>query len=115
MLVVINLIEVKGKVKYAKDTVVTKDILEDLKKIFNDGYNLETAKINEELDTYGNVQTVKIYDPNNKKEKLIVIGNDYNIDVKRLTISDVYAAVSYYLNLLHGVGNFDEKELFVNV
>ena len=101
-------IKVKGKVKYAKDTVVTKDILEDLKKIFNDGYNLETAKINEELDTYGNVQTVKIYDPNNKKEKLIVIGNDYNIDVKRLTISDVYASVSYYLNLLHGVGNFDE-------
>ena len=101
-------IKVKGKVKYPKDTVVTKDILEDLKKIFNDGYNLETAKINEELDTYGNVQTVKIYDPNNKKEKLIVIGNDYNIDVKRLTISDVYASVSYYLNLLHGVGNFDE-------
>ncbi len=101
-------IKVKGKVKYAKDTVVTKDILEDLKKIFNDGYNLETAKINEELDTYGNVQTIKIYDPNNKKEKLIVIGNDYNIDVKRLTISDVYASVSYYLNLLHGVGNFDE-------
>ena len=101
-------IKVKGKVKFAKDTVVTKDILEELKKIFNDGYNMTTAKINEELDTYGNVQTVKIYNPNDKKEKLIVIGNDYNIDVKRLTISDVYAAVSYYLNLLHGVGNFDE-------
>lgn len=25
-----------------------------------------------------------------------------------MTISDVYAAVSYYLNLLEGVGNFDE-------
>ena len=101
-------IKVKNKIKYPKDTVVTKEILEDLKKIFNDGYNLETAKINEELDTYGNIQTVKIYNPNNKKEKLLVIGNDYNIDVKRLTISDVYASVSYYLNLLHGVGNFDE-------
>ena len=101
-------IKVDKEVKYPKDTVVTKEILEDLKNIFNDGYNLKTAKINEELDTYGNVQTIKIYNPNNKKEKLLVIGNDYNVDVKRLTISDVYAAVNYYLDLLHGVGNFDE-------
>ena len=101
-------IKVDGEVKYAKDTVVTKEILEDLKSIFNNGYNLKAAKINEELDTYGNVQTIKIYNPNNKKEKLIVMGNDYNIDVKRLTISDVYAAVNYYLDLLHGVGSFDE-------
>ena len=101
-------IKVDKEIKYPKDTVITKEILEDLKTIFNNGYNLKVAKINEELDTFGNVQTVKIYDPNNKKEKLIVIGNDYNIDVKRLTISDVFAAVSYYLNLLHGVGNFDE-------
>ena len=101
-------IKVDGEVKYAKDTVVTKEILEDLKNIFNNGYNLKTAKINEELDTYGNVQTVMIYDPSDKKKKLLVMGNDYNIDVKRLTISDVYASVNYYLNLLHGVGNFDE-------
>ena len=101
-------ITINKEVKYPKDTVITKEILEELKKIFNDGYNLKLAKINEELDTFGNVQTIKIYNPNNKKEKLIVMGNDYNIDVKRLTISDVYAAVNYYLNLLHGVGNFDE-------
>ncbi|MCQ2976550.1 MAG: DNA-directed RNA polymerase subunit beta [archaeon] len=101
-------IKVNKEVKYPKDTVVTKEILEDLKKIFNEGYNLENVKINEELDIYGKVQTVKIYNPENKKEKLLVIGNDYNIDVKRLTISDFYASVSYYLNLLHGVGNIDE-------
>ena len=101
-------IVVDKKIIYPKDTVVTKEILEDLKKVFNEGYNLKVAKINEELDTFGNVQTIKIYDPNDKKNKLIVMGNDYNIDVKRLTISDVYASVNYYLNLLHGVGNFDE-------
>ena len=101
-------IKVDGEIKIPKDTVVTKEILEELKVIFNNGYNMKLAKINEELDTFGNIQTVKIYNPNNKKEKLLVIGNDYNIDVKRLTISDVYAAVNYYLDLLHGVGNFDE-------
>ena len=101
-------IVVDKKIICPKDTVVTKEILEELKEVFNNGYNMKVAKINEELDTFGSVQTVKIYDPSDKKNKLIVIGNDYNIDVKRLTISDVYASVNYYLNLLHGVGNFDE-------
>ena len=91
---------IDGEVKFAKDTVINKDIVEELKEIFNNGYNLTEVKINNDLDSNNN--------PENKKEKLIVIGNDYNIDVKRLTISDFYASVSYYLNLLHGVGNFDE-------
>ena len=99
---------VDDEVKYAKGTVVTKDILEDLREIFANGYGVEEVKINDELDTYNKIQKVTILDPNDKKKKLIVIGNDQSIDSKRLTISDVYAAVSYYLNLLHGVGNYDE-------
>ena len=101
-------IVVDGEVKYPKDTVINKEILEELKTIFNNAYNLIDVKINTDLDSNSKVQTVLIYNPSNKKEKLVVVGNDYNIDVKRLTISDFYASVSYYLNLLHGVGNFDE-------
>ena len=101
-------IVVDGETKFAKGTVVTKDILEDLREIFANGYGVEEVKINDELDTYNKIQKVTIYDPNDKKKKLIVIGNDQSIDSKRLTISDVYAATSYYLNLLHGVGNYDE-------
>ena len=101
-------IVVEGETKFAKGTVITKDILEDLREIFANGYGVEEVKINDELDTYNKIQKVTIYDPNDKKKKLIVIGNDQTIDSKRLTISDVYASVSYYLNLLHGVGNYDE-------
>ena len=101
-------IVVDGETKFAKGTVVTKDILEDLRVIFANGYGVEEVKINDELDTYNKIQKVTIYDPFDKKKKLIVIGNDQTIDSKRLTISDVYAATSYYLNLLHGVGNYDE-------
>ena len=101
-------IVVEGVTKFAKGTVVTKDILEDLREIFANGYGVEEVKINDELDTYNKIQKVTIYDPFDKKKKLIVIGNDQSIDSKRLTISDVYAATSYYLNLLHGVGNYDE-------
>ena len=101
-------IVVDGEVVVAKDTVVNKDVFEKLKPIFESGYNVVSAKINEELDDLNKVQTVKIYNPNNKKEIFTLIGNDQSLTVKRLTISDVYASVSYYLNLLHGVGNFDE-------
>ncbi len=101
-------IKVDGEVVVAKGTVVTKEVLEQLRPIFASGYGVKTLPVNEELDTYNRVQQVMIVDPKDKKKKLAVIGNDQEIDVKRLTISDVYASVSYYLNLLHGVGNFDE-------
>ncbi len=95
------------KVLFEKGTVVDKDVLEKLRPVFEKGYGVKEVKINEELDSYNKVQIVKIYKPGTK-EKMIVIGNDQSIDSKRLTISDFYAACSYYLNLLQGVGNFDE-------
>ena len=101
-------IVVDGEVLFEKGTLITKDVLEQLKPIFESGYGMKEVKINSELDTFNKVQEIMIVNPNNKKEKLIVLGNDQTIDEKRLTISDVYASVSYYLNLLSGVGNFDE-------
>ena len=95
-------------VVFEKGTKITKANLEELKDVLAKGFGLREVTINDELDTYNKVQIVKIYDPNDKKKKIAVIGNDQSIDVKRLTISDVYASVSYYLNLLQGVGNFDE-------
>lgn len=101
-------IVVDGEKKVEKGTVVTKDVLEVLKPIFENGYNVKEVKINEELDNYNKIQTITIYKPGSKKEKMVLIGNDQTIDSKRLTISDFYASCSYYFNLLEGVGNFDE-------
>ncbi len=97
-----------GEVVLPKGTKITKANIDIVKEAFSNGFGEKEVKVNEELDTYNKVQEIKILDPNDKKKKLIVIGNDQSIDIKRLTISDVYASVSYYLNLLHGVGNFDE-------
>ncbi len=101
-------IVVDGEKKVEKGTVVTKEVLEVLKPIFENGYNVKEVKINEELDNYNKIQTITIYKPGSKKEKMVLIGNDQTIDSKRLTISDFYASCSYYFNLLEGVGNFDE-------
>ena len=97
-----------GVVVLEAGTQITKANLDVLKDALASGFGLQEVVINDELDSYNKVQIVHIVDPSDKKKKLIVVGNDQSIDVKRLTISDVYASVSYYLNLLHGVGNFDE-------
>lgn len=89
-------------------TVIDKVLLEKLRKVFASGYNVKEVTINEELDQFNKVQTVKVYDKKYEKKVITIIGNDQTIDSRRLTISDVYGAVSYYLNLLDGIGNVDE-------
>ena len=105
---------VDGKTIVEKDTIITKEIIEELKPIMEAGYGIEDALINDVLDTYNKVQVVRVYSKVNPEKVVKVIGNDQNIDEKRLTISDVYASVSYYLNLLDGIGNFDEIDNLSN-
>ena len=98
-----------GKTKVLeKGTVISKANISELNEALKAGFGVVEATINEELDSFDKIQVVKILNPNDKKQKMVVIGNDQTIDIKRLTISDVYASVSYYLNLLNGVGNYDE-------
>lgn len=96
------------KVIAENGTVIDKVLLEKLRKVFVSGYNVKEVTINEELDQFNKVQTVKVYDKKDEKKVITIIGNDQTIDSRRLTISDVYGAVSYYLNLLDGIGNVDE-------
>ena len=97
-----------------KGDVITKDILEKLKPILMNGYGIKEVTINEDLDTYNKVQIINVYSPKNPEKVVKIIGNDPSIDIKRLTISDIYAATSYYLNLLEGIGSFDEIDHLSN-
>ena len=56
------------------------------------------------------LQTIKIYAPNEDGEKVInVTGNAYVEDaVKHISPSDIIASISYFFNLLHGVGDTDD-------
>jgi DNA-directed RNA polymerase subunit beta len=102
------------KVIASAGTVVDKALLEDMRPLFEGGYNLKEVIINEDLDQYNKVQTIKVVDPKNENNVITVIGNDPSIDSKRLTISDVYASCSYYLDLLGGFGNYDEIDQLGN-
>ena len=107
-------IVVDGKVVVENGTVVDKDVLETLKPIFANGYGVKEVLINEELDSYNRVQIVKVYSKKNPDKIVKIIGNDQTVDLKRLTISDVYASVSYYLNLHEGIGSYDEIDHLSN-
>ena len=102
------------KVVAEKGTVVTKEVLETIKPAFANGFGVKEVLINSELDTYNKVQMVKVYSKVNPDKVINVIGNDYTTEIKRLTVSDIYAATSYYLNLLEGIGNYDEIDHLSN-
>ena len=99
---------VDGETIFTDGTKITKEVYSKLQELLKNGYGKEEVKINEELDNHNIVQVLYLYSPKDPKKKVKVIGNDQNIDVRTLTISDVYASVSYYLNLLNGIGHDDE-------
>ena len=101
-------IVVDGKTIFTDGTKITKEVYDELQQILADGYGREEVKVNEELDTHNVVQVLYLYSPKDPKKKVKVIGNDQTLDVRILTISDIYASVSYYLNLLDGIGHDDE-------
>ncbi|MBR1416280.1 MAG: DNA-directed RNA polymerase subunit beta [Bacilli bacterium] len=106
--------DLKGKVVATKGTVVDKDLLETLRPIMAEGVNLKEVKINEELDNYNKIQTIKIVDPKDGRRVITLIGNDQSIDSRRLTTSDIYASISYYLGLHVGIGTDDEIDHLSN-
>ena len=101
-------IKVNGETVVEKGTLVDKKVLSTLKEVFANGYNLKETITNMELDDYNKIQEVLVYDKNDTKKTIKVIGIDTTTDEKRLTIPDIYGAVSYYLNLHDGIGNTDE-------
>ena len=107
-------IVVDGKIIAKNGDIVTKDLYTLLVPVFAAGYGVKEVLINEELDNYNKVQIVKVYSNNNKDKVVNIIGNDQTITEKRLTISDIYASVSYYLNLFDGIGSYDEIDHLSN-
>ena len=107
-------IKVDGKLIAKIGDEVTKELLNTLKPVFENGYGRKEVLINHDLDTYDTVQVVKVYSKKDRDKIVNIIGNDSEIDIKRLTISDIYASVSYYLNLLEGIGSFDEIDHLSN-
>ena len=99
---------VDGETIFTDGTKITKEVYVKLQELLKNGYGRQEVKINEELDNHNIVQVLYVYSPKDPTKKVKLIGNDQTVDVRTLTISDVYASVSYYLNLIDGIGHDDE-------
>ena len=101
-------IVVDGETIFTEGTKITKEVYSKLQEILKNGYGREEVKINEELDSHNIVQVLYVHPEKFPDKKVKLMGNDQTLDTRTLTISDVYASISYYLNLLDGVGHDDE-------
>ncbi len=99
---------VDGETIFTEGTKITKEVYPKLQEILANGYGREEVKVNEELDNHNIVQVLYVHPEKFPDKKVKLMGNDQTLDTRTLTISDVYASISYYLNLLDGVGHDDE-------
>ncbi|MDD4123641.1 MAG: DNA-directed RNA polymerase subunit beta, partial [Bacilli bacterium] len=104
------LCDVNGEVLYPKGTLITKSMINDMmsKGVFEKGahaYNLGEKII---LDDSNTVQMIKVYKDDSMKETINVIGTDLRIDKKYITIPDMVASFSYFINIIEGIGDTDD-------
>ena len=127
-----NEIYVKGQVIFAKGHKFSiKDALL-VDQLYRDGIlkmkpipDLEDEVVygkqlhdNPKLRRKNKISMIRVY-PNDQKyhkneNPILVIGNDQSATETTLIVSDIIAAVSYYFNLLNGIGMDDDPDSLIN-
>ncbi|NCA95496.1 MAG: DNA-directed RNA polymerase subunit beta, partial [Methanomicrobia archaeon] len=105
-----DLVSADGEVLFKKDYRLVKSDVDHLRDIefFEKGAHQKTLKINKELDNNGLVNIVKVYVTDKKDVTANIIGTDLNQTLPRVTISDIVATFSYFMNVIDGFGDTDD-------
>ncbi|MDE6954025.1 MAG: DNA-directed RNA polymerase subunit beta [Erysipelotrichales bacterium] len=103
-----DIYDIHGQLVMEKDTYLTKEKVDILKPVFEEGAHTTEVKTNEFMHSNGVIQSVDIYVDESKSKVMKVVGTDLSLDCKFVTISDMLAAYSYMLNL---VDIFDALDL----
>jgi len=105
-----NLMSADGEIKFKKGYTLTNEDVEALRneEFFEKGAHILKLKVNEKLDNHNIVNLVKVY--NNEKDKKVchIIGTDLNNTSSAVTIPDMLAVFSYFLNVMDGFGDTDD-------
>ncbi|MBD8027245.1 DNA-directed RNA polymerase subunit beta [Ureibacillus sp. Re31] len=100
-----------GEILVEKGTTLDRRTLDRIIPYLENGIGFRTlSQVGGVLEEDVTVQSIKIFAPNDEAQKEInVISNAYvDEEVKNITPADVIASMSYFFNLLHGVGNTDD-------
>ncbi|MCD8204368.1 MAG: DNA-directed RNA polymerase subunit beta [Coprobacillus sp.] len=119
-----NLIDSDGVVRYETGHYLTSEEVEALRdeEFFEKGAHICKIPVNKDLDPsnkekdpdyvqYEYVNIVKVYKDDKKQTKdniVHIIGTDLTSDASVVTVSDIMALFSYYLNVIDGIGTTDD-------
>ena len=100
-----------GEIVADEGTVLDRRNLDSIMEVLENNANRRVFDLdNGLLDEPVEVQSVKVYIPGDEEKRTTtVIGNAFPDDeVKCITPADIVASISYFFNLLHGVGDTDD-------
>ncbi|WP_204253656.1 DNA-directed RNA polymerase subunit beta [Mammaliicoccus sciuri] len=100
-----------GEIAAEEGTVLDRRNLNKIIDVLESNANIHVYELNSGvLDEPVEVQTVKIYIPGDEEKRTTtVIGNAFPDEaVKCITPADIISSLSYFFNLLHGVGYTDD-------
>lgn len=99
--------DVDGNVVCTKGTVITNEVIDTLRPVFEVGAHTVEMKTNPRLESNGVLQVVHVYVDESRTKVMKVIGTDLSLNCKYVTISDMIAAYSYMLNLVDIFNSYD--------
>ncbi|PIC70445.1 DNA-directed RNA polymerase subunit beta [Sporosarcina sp. P16b] len=100
-----------GEILVEKDQLIDRRTLDKLLPFLSQGINTESIEhVGSILEEPMVIQTLKIYAPKSEEKQVINVISNAEVDesIKHITPSDIVASISYFFNLLHGVGNTDD-------
>jgi len=100
-----------GEIIAEKGTVLDRRTLDRILPYLEKGIGIkEYSIVGGVLEEDVTIQSIKVYAPNDDDENVINIIGNANIDesVKHITPADIVASISYFFNLMHGVGRTDD-------
>lgn len=99
--------DIDGNVVCTKGTVVTNEVVDKLKPVFEAGAHTVEMKTNPRLESNGVLQVLNVYVDESRTKVMKVIGTDLSLNCKYVTISDMIAAYSYMSNLVDIFNSYD--------
>jgi DNA-directed RNA polymerase subunit beta len=124
-----RLIDANGEIKYDKGTLLTKEMVDeiheeeffekgahqhDLIKSLNKALVADIAATDGIEDPHCYVTIVKVYSNDEKTTISNIIGTDLNSTLSRVSIGDMIAVFSYFMNLMDGFGDVDDIDNLSN-
>ncbi|MDY4849465.1 MAG: DNA-directed RNA polymerase subunit beta [Bacilli bacterium] len=105
-----NLVDANGEIRFVKGTQLSAEDVENLRSemFFENGAHTHNLSINTRLDTDGVVNIVKVYNSDKKDKVCNIVGTNLNSTSSHVTISDMVAVFSYFINILDGFGGTDD-------